>query len=164
MFGSHVSTDNSSVPSETVELSDGDDSTVDQIGSPSGTEKPIKTSRRQGNKKRNSCTIEFKVQTLTVLDRFTENSTEGKFKKVAEKRGIPSKSLIIKWNKQREQLFSEVELNKGKKNRGNIREVRQRRKMPSNKPGKGKRYPQAARLVVAEFKLRRARGSKVSKF
>ena len=35
--------------------------------------------------------------------------------------------------------------------------------MPSNKPGKRERYPRAARLVPAEFKLRRARGSKVSK-
>ena len=115
MLGSHVSADNSSVPSETVELSDGDDSTIDQIGSPSGTEKPIKTTRRRGNKKRNSYTIEFKVQTLKVLDRFTENNIKGKFKKVVEKKGLPNKPLIIKWNKQREQLFNEMELNKGRK-------------------------------------------------
>ena len=52
MFGSHVSADNSSIPSERVELSDGHNSTIDQIGSPSGTKKPMKTSRRRGNKKR----------------------------------------------------------------------------------------------------------------
>lgn len=67
------------------------------------------------------------------------------------------------WCKNRGQIFKELELNKRCKNSGNIRDARQRRKMVSEKPKHHERYPLAAKLLIAEFKVRRAAGCKVTK-
>lgn len=54
-------------------------------------------------------------------------------------------------------------LNKQNKNTGGVRAARQRRKMIGEKSKHSEKYPLAANLLVVEFKLRRAMGSKVSK-
>ncbi len=58
-------------------------------------------------------------------------------------------------------IAAELELNKRKKNSGSFKEGRERRKLAPNN-GSGEKHPRAARLVVAEFKLRRQKGSKIS--
>ncbi len=69
----------------------------------------------------------------------------------------------MKWNKDREQIANQLALNKQKSNKGNIKELRQRRKLTPAIDGGPEIYPKAASLVVAEFKLRRAKGSRISK-
>ena len=68
-----------------------------------------------------------------------------------------------KWNKNRSQIFKELELNKKGKNSGNIREARQTRKFVSGRSKQHEKYPLAANLLIAEFKVRRATGCKVTK-
>ena len=68
-----------------------------------------------------------------------------------------------KWNKNRRQIFKELELNKKGKNSGNIREAGQRRKLVSGRWKKHEKYPLPANLLIAEFKVRRATGCKVTK-
>ena len=82
---------------------------------------------------------------------------------MCDERDIPNKSMIIKWNQCRSKIFDEAALNREKKNEGNIKEMRQRRKLRSKRPRINEYFQDAARLVVADFKLRRARGAKVSK-
>ena len=116
--------------------------------------------RRRGSATRKSYTIEFKKQTLDLLDSLS--NSRNKWKKVAEAKQI-SKCLVIKWNKARDKIFAEMSLNKRKANTGGVRESRQRRKMVGEKAKTSGRYPCATKLLVAEFKLRRAKGSKISK-
>ena len=116
--------------------------------------------KRRGRKQRRSYTVEFKKQTLDLLDQLT--ATKKKWNKVAEARGI-NKSLVIKWNKNRQTILQEITLNKQNKNAGGIRAARQRRKMTGVKANHSEKYPLAANLLVSEFKLRRAKGSKISK-
>ena len=73
-----------------------------------------------------------------------------------------SKCLVIKWNKARDKIFAELSLNKRSANAGGVRASRQRRKMVGEKAKNSERYPRATKLL-AEFKLRRAQGSKISK-
>jgi len=70
---------------------------------------------------------------------------------------------VQKWNKNRRQIFKELELNKKGKNSGNIREAGQRRKLVSGRWKKHEKYPLPANLLIAEFKVRRATGCKVTK-
>eukprot|EP00794_Sanderia_malayensis_P021199 gene21199-23281_t len=116
--------------------------------------------KRRGRKQRRSYTVEFKKQTLDLLEQLT--ATKKKWNKVAEARGI-NKSLVIKWNKNRQTILQEIALNKQNKIAGGIRAARQRRKMTGVKANHSERYPLAANLLVSEFKLRRAKGSKISK-
>ena len=74
-----------------------------------------------------------------------------------------SKCLVIKWNKARDKIFAQLSLNKSSANAGGMRASRQRRKMVGEKAKNSERYPRATKLLVAEFKLRRAQGSKISK-
>ncbi len=60
-------------------------------------------------------------------------------------------------------IENELALNKKKSNKGNIKELRQCRKFAPAKDGRREKYPRAASLVVAEFKLRRSKGSRISK-
>ncbi|KAJ7380544.1 hypothetical protein OS493_009010 [Desmophyllum pertusum] len=93
----------------------------------------------------------------------TDLKIKNKWEKVAKERGV-SKSLVVKWNKNREKLKTEVELNKHKRNTGNLRAARQRRKLVDDKLNKKReKYPLAAVRVIVEFKLRRAKGCKISK-
>ena len=116
--------------------------------------------RRRGSATRKSYTVEFKKQTLHLLDSLS--NSRNKWKKVAEAKQI-SKCLVIKWNKARDKIFAELSLNKRSANAGGVRASRQRRKMIGEKAKNSERYPRATKLLVAEFKLRRAQGSKISK-
>ena len=116
--------------------------------------------RRRGSATRKSYTLEFKKQTLHLLDSLS--NSRNKWKKVAEAKQI-SKCLVIKWNKARDKIFVELSLNKCSANAGGVRASRQRRKMVGEKAKNSERYPHATKLLVAEFKLRRAQGSKNSK-
>jgi len=73
-----------------------------------------------------------------------------------------SKSLVVKWNKARKEIISD-ERNKHNANAGGMRDARRRRQMVGERARNSEKYPLAANLLVAEFKLRRAKGSKVSK-
>ena len=119
-----------------------------------------KIENRRGSDKRKSYSVEFKKQTLDLLDSLKDS--KNKWQKVAEARRV-SKSLVVKWNKARQQILSELQQNKHKSNAGGVRSARRRRQMVGNKARNSEMYPLAAKLVVAEFKLRRAKGSKVSK-
>eukprot|EP00794_Sanderia_malayensis_P014570 gene14571-16073_t len=123
----------------------------------------ITASSRRGQNQRKSYTIEFKMQTLKLLDALTERKVKNRWQKCATEQGIPNKSMVIKWNKERSKIFAEATLNTHKKNRGNIKVSRQRRRLLSKRPSRNEHFSLAAKLVVAEFKLRRARGAKVSK-
>ena len=118
--------------------------------------------KRRGSDQRKSYTLEYKMKTLKLLDSFTQNNTKNKWSKVADLQGI-SKSMVIKWNKERSKIVTELSLNKHNKNAGNIKELRQRRRLTAKKSTNREKYPLAAKLLVVEFQLRRATGSRVSK-
>jgi hypothetical protein len=80
--------------------------------------------------------------------------SKSKFAAVAREKEV-SKSLVIKWNKQRKKLEEQVALNKHKKNTGGIRDARQRRKISIDRSKRAEKYPLASKLLVADFKLRR---------
>ena len=90
-----------------------------------------------------------------------ELKTKKLWEKVAERRGV-SKSLVVKWNKDRVKLRSQLALNKTKKNKGAARPTRQRRQLVCGTV-KAEKFPLAAERVVVEFKLRTAKGCKISK-
>ena len=69
----------------------------------------------------------------------------------------------MKWNKNRDKIFAELQLNKKKENTGSVKVARQRRKLVGEKAKCSEKYPPAANRVVLEFKLRREKGCKVSK-
>lgn len=123
-----------------------------------------KEDKRRGQSRRKSYTVAFKLETLKLLDSLTEIKFKNKrYEIVARERGI-SRSLVIKWDKNKARLKKEVELNKHKGNKGNVRAGRQRRKLVDDQLNeKREKYPLAAARVVVEFKLRRAKGCKVSK-
>ena len=54
-----------------------------------------KTSNRRGANQRKSYTMDFKIETLDLLDEMKERKTKKLWEKVAERRGI-SKSLVVK--------------------------------------------------------------------
>ena len=116
---------------------------------------------RQGSSSRKSYTIEFKAKTLERLDLFSELKVKKQWEKVAEERGV-SKSLIVKWNKNRDKIKAEYSHNK-RKETGSVKAVRQRRKIIGDKAKNSEKYPLAAARVIVDFKLRRAKGCKVSK-
>ena len=89
-----------------------------------------------------------------------ELKTKKLWEKVAERRGV-SKSLVVKWNKDRVKLRSQLALNKTKKKKGAASPTRQRQLVCGKV--KAKKFPLAAERVVMEFKLRRAKGCKISK-
>ena len=68
-------------------------------------ESGIKTNNRRGGNQRKSYTIDFKIKTLDLLDTMKELKTKKLWEKVAEIRGV-SKSLVVKWNKDRVKLRS----------------------------------------------------------
>lgn len=115
---------------------------------------------RRGSSKRKSYTVEFKKQTLDLLDSLA--NSKNKWKKVADEKQV-SNCLVVKWNKARESILAEISKNKHKRNAGSAREARRRRQMVGKKAQKSEKYPLAANLLITEFKLRRAKGSKISK-
>lgn len=120
-----------------------------------------KANNRRGANRRKSYTIYFKIKTLDLLDTMKELKTKKLWEKVAERRGI-SKSLVVKWNKDRIKIRGQLALNKTNQNKGAARPTRYRRQLVAGKL-KGEKYPLAAVRVVVEFKLRRAKGCKISK-
>lgn len=117
------------------------------------------TENRRGSSTRKSYTVEFKKQTLDLLDSLANSKNE--WKKVADEKQV-SKCLVVKWNKTRESILAEISKNKHKRNAGSAREARRRRQMVGKKVQKSEKYPLAANLLITEFKLRRAKGSKIS--
>lgn len=89
-------------------------------------------------------------------------SSRNKYNIVSKEKGV-HQSLVQKWNKNRSQIIKKLELNKKGKNSGYIREDRQRGKMVNERLKQSERYPLAANLLIAEFKVRRAAGCKVTK-
>ena len=87
---------------------------------------------------------------------------KSKFAAVAEAKQV-SKSLVIKSNKQRKELEEQLALNKHKKNTGGIRDARQRRRISIDRSKRAEKYPLASKLHVADFKLRKLSGCKVTK-
>ena len=65
--------------------------------------------------------------------------------------------------KNRSKILAELTLNETKKNTGGARSMRQRRRIAGNRSQHTDKYPLASNLLLAEFKLRKAAGSKVSK-
>ena len=121
-----------------------------------------KPDNRKGSSRRKSYTVEFKAKTLERLDLFSELKVKKKWEKVAEERGV-SKSLVVKWNKNRNKIKAESERNKRKENSGGVKATRQRRKLIGDKAKNSEKYPLASARVIVDFKLRRAKGCKVSK-
>ena len=75
-------------------------------GSFTGTE--IRKHKRRGSEHRRSYTIEFKMQTIKVLDSLKETRTKNKWRKVAEMRGIPNKSIVCKVEQGQKKDFCRV--------------------------------------------------------
>ena len=122
-----------------------------------------RSSVRRGSCKRRSYTLDFKVKTLRLLDRLSvTKNMKNKWEKVASMRGISSKSLVVKWNKDRKKLLGCLSNNTIKEGAGNFKAARQRRKVPS-KEKEQEKLPLASKAVVAEFKQRRKKGLKITK-
>lgn len=131
-----------------------------QPEAPTVANEAIPGSKRRGSENRKSYTVEFKKKTLDLLDSLA--LSKDKYKIVSREKGV-HRSLVQKWNKNRVQIFKEIELNKKCKDTGNIRDSRQRRKLVSGRSKQNEKYPLAANLLIAEFKVRRAAGCKVTK-
>ncbi len=84
--------------------------------------------RRRGCSERKSYTVDFKLKTLKLLDSLSELKTKKKWEKVAEKQGI-NKSLVVKWNKNREKLQLEIKLNRRKKKRRQLERFKKKEKI-----------------------------------
>ena len=121
-----------------------------------------KPDSRKGSSRRKSYTVEFKAKTLERLDLFSELKVKKKWEKVEEEGGV-SKSLVVKWNKNRNKIKAESERHKRKKNSGGVKATRKRRKLIGDKAKNSEKYPLASARVIVDFKLRRAKGCKVSK-
>ena len=74
-----------------------------------------KNANRKGSLHRKSYTVEFKMQTIRLLDEFSQKRVTNKWEKVCDKRGIPNKSMIIKWNQCQSKIFEEAALNRLRK-------------------------------------------------
>ena len=138
---------------------------IQRNGKTTATSMPRPSANKTGQHgacQRKSYMLEFKMRTLHPLDSLTRSKITDRWNKVAASKGV-SKSMVVKWNKDRKKIENELALNKEKCNKGNIRELRQSRKLAPAKDGRREKYPKAASLVVAEFKLRRAKGSRISK-
>ena len=59
--------------------------------------------------------------------------------------------------------LSEIAKNKQKTNAGSAREARRRRQMVGERAQNSEKYPLASKLLITEFKLWQAKGSKISK-
>ena len=71
--------------------------------------------------------------------------------------------MVVKWNKARNSILSEIDKNKQKTNAGGAKEARHRKQMVGEKARNTEKYPLASKLLITKFKLRRAKGSKITK-
>ena len=101
----------------------------------------------------------LKSKLLNFLTHWENWTLEKSGKKWQNKEAL---ALAVKWNKNHDEILAERTLNKRKQNKGVAQPARQRRQLVSGKL-KTEIYPLAAERVVLEFKLRRAKGCKVSK-
>ena len=85
-----------------------------------------------------------------------------KWQKVADAKKV-SKSLVVKWNKARNSILSEIAKNKQKIDAGGAREARHRRQVVGGKARNSEKYHLASKLLITEWKLRRGKGSKITK-
>ena len=113
-----------------------------------------------GRNKHKSYIIELKKLTLDLLDNLF--NSRNKWQKVADAKKA-SKSLVVKWNKARNSILSGTAKNKQTTNAGGAREARRRRQIVGEKARNSEKYPLASKLLIREFKLRQAKGSKNSK-
>ncbi len=81
-------------------------------------------SPQHGVPQRKSYMLEFKIQTLHLFDSMKKIKIKDRWNKVAASKGV-SKSMIVKWNKDREQIENQLALNKQDSNKGSIKELRQ---------------------------------------
>lgn len=113
---------------------------------------------RRGRSTRKSYTVEFK--TLDLLE--SMKTSLHKYQIVAKQQGV-NRSLVFKWEKNRDKILAELTLNKKKQNTGDRRPMRKRRRIHGNRSQRSERYPEASKRLLVEFRLRRAAGNKVSK-
>lgn len=119
-----------------------------------------RNNNRKGMNTRRSYTVEFKKNTLDLLDSMKTSWHE--YRTVAKQQRV-NRSLVFKWEKSRNKIIAELTLNKKKQNTGDGRPIRKRRGIHGNRSQRSKKYPEASKLLLVEFKLRRAAGNKVSK-
>ena len=111
---------------------------------------PSQGNNRKGSKKRKSYTVEFKKKTLDLLDSL--KTSTNKYNIVAKHQGT-NRSLVVKWEKIRSKLMTELSLNTLKKNTGGTRPMRLRRRIAENRSQRTGKYPLASNQLVAYFKL-----------
>jgi len=80
------------------------------------------------------------------------SNSRNKWQKVDDAKQV-SKSLVVKWNKARKSIFSEIAQNKCNANAGGARSARHRRQMVGENARNSLKYPLASKLLVSEFKL-----------
>ena len=117
-----------------------------------------RSNTRRGSNKRKSYTIVFtKKKKNTRSFGFTEiinKSVRHSCKKI---------KLEIKWEENRGKILAELTMNRTKKNTGDAKPMKQRKGIAKNRSSCTDKYPLASNLLLANFKLRSAAGSKVSK-
>ena len=118
-----------------------------------------RSNTRRGSNKRKSYTIVFikKKKKNTRSFGFTEiinKSVQHSCKKI---------KLEIKWEENRGKILAELTMNRTKKNTGDAKPMKQRKRIAKNRSSCTDKYPLASNLLLANFKLRSAAGSKVSK-
>ena len=96
-------------------------------------EKEASTSMgKRGSQGRKSYTVDFKVNTFRLLDTVRDdNKIKHKTKHGAKEKGL-HKSIVTKWEKEREKLFAEYDYNKMNSNAGGMKSIRHRRRLVSN--------------------------------
>ena len=119
-----------------------------------------RNNNRRGPNTRRSYTVEFKKNTLDLLD--SMKTSRHKYRTVAKQQGV-NRSLVFKWEKSRNKIIAELTLNKKKQNTGDGRPIRKKSRIHGNRSQRTEKYPKASKLVLVEFKKSRAAGNKVSK-
>lgn len=119
-----------------------------------------RNNNRRGPNTRRSYTVEFKKNTLDLLD--SMKTSRHKYRTVAKQQGV-NKSLVFKWEKSRNKIIAELTLNKKKQNTGDGRPIRKKSRIHGNRSQRTEKYPKASKLLLVEFKKSRAAGNKVSK-
>ena len=122
-----------------------------------------RSNTRRGSNKRKSYTIVFikkKQKTLDLLDSLKLSTNQ--YNTVVKQQGV-TRSLEIKWEENRGKILAELTMNRTKKNTGDAKPMKQRKGIAKNRSSCTDKYPLASNLLLANFKLRSAAGSKVSK-
>lgn len=114
---------------------------------------------RRGRSQRQSYTIQFKKDTLDLLDSLSD--CKNKWKKVADARNV-NKSLIIKWNKARVSILENYECNNQHRSKpDSVKSWRQKKRTFVNKTRCSK-FPLAEQSLIEEYTLQKKKGRKIS--